>query len=402
MRRGKTFYFLSCILGLCLMSESKAQLTYLDHEKLVLVKESIRDNSKEYLPAYQNVLKQADRALMEGPFSVMQKKQVAASADKHDYLSLAPYWWPDPEKEDGLPWIRKDGIVNPMTKGENVDDPVKDRMFNNVRALSLAYFFSGKRRYAKKIKQLLKVWFLDKGTRMNPNLNYAQGIPGKNTGRGFGIIEFSGVVHIITAIEILEMHNNMPKQMDIALKAWLKDYLSWLQTSEFGVFEKSRSNNHGSLYDVQLVSLLLFLEKTDEAKIVLKSVFEQRIALQIEPDGSQPHELKRTKGLTYSILNLSALTKLAFYGKRLGVELWERTSKEGDLQKAYDFLYPYLDDTSIWPYEQLGDMKKARERLRRMFVNSGSMLGISNYCDIRSQLIQVTDIQQLLYPCIIP
>ena len=190
--------------------------------------------------------------------------------------------------------------------------------------------------------------------------------------------------------------------MDIALKAWLKDYLSWLQTSEFGVFEKSRSNNHGSLYDVQLVSLLLFLEKTDEAKIVLKSVFEQRIVLQIEPDGSQPHELKRTKGLTYSILNLSALTKLAFYGKRLGVELWERTSKEGDLQKAYDFLYPYLDDTSIWPYEQLGDMKKARERLRRMFVNSGSMLGISNYCDIRSQLIQVTDIQQLLYPCIIP
>lgn len=402
MRRGKTFYFLSCILGLCLMLEGNAQLTYLDHEKLVLVKESIKDNSKEYLPAYQNVLKQADRALMEGPFSVMQKKQVATSADKHDYLSLAPYWWPDPEKEDGLPWIRKDGIVNPMTKGENVDDPVKDRMFNNVKVLSLAYFFSGKRRYAKKIKQLLKVWFLDEATRMNPNLNYAQGIPGKNTGRGFGIIEFSGVVHIITAIEILEMHNNMPKQMDIALKAWLKDYLSWLQTSEFGVFEKSRSNNHGSLYDVQLVSLLLFLEKTDEAKIVLKSVFEQRIVLQIEPDGSQPHELKRTKGLTYSILNLSALTKLAFYGKRLGVELWERTSKEGDLQKAYDFLYPYLDDTSIWPYEQLGDMKKARERLRRMFVNSGSMLGISNYCDIRSQLIQVTDIQQLLYPCIIP
>ena len=159
MRRGKTFYFLSCILGLCLMSESKAQLTYLDHEKLVLVKESIRDNSKEYLPAYQNVLKQADRALMEGPFSVMQKKQVAASADKHDYLSLAPYWWPDPEKEDGLPWIRKDGIVNPMTKGVNVDDPVKDRMFNNVRVLSLAYFFSGKRQYAKKISSYSRFGF---------------------------------------------------------------------------------------------------------------------------------------------------------------------------------------------------------------------------------------------------
>ena len=27
--------------------------------------------------------------------------------------SVGPYWWPDPSKPDGLPYIRKDGHKNP-------------------------------------------------------------------------------------------------------------------------------------------------------------------------------------------------------------------------------------------------------------------------------------------------
>lgn len=393
-------YRIPLLLGICFFMQSNAQLTNLDYDKLVRVKNAIKNGDVHYVPAYKKLNSQADEALDEGPFSVLQKKLVAASGDKHDYLSLAPYWWPDPEKEDGLPWIRKDGIVNPMTKGDNVDDLAKDKMVNNVRVLSLAYFFTGKKRYARKVNELLKVWFLNEATRMNPNLNYAQGIPGKNTGRGFGIIEFSGVVHIINAIELLELKDKHPKELGTGLRLWLNDYLTWLQTSEFGVFEKTRSNNHGSLYDAQLVALLLFLDKEAEAKSVLNTVFDERIEVQIDADGSQPHELKRTKGLTYSILNLTALTRLAFYGKKVGVDIWGSVSAEGDMQKAYNFLFPYLDENNTWPYEQLGDMDKALERLRRLFVNSGSMLGISKHCTIAPQPKDIEDIQQLMYPCI--
>ncbi|KPM30523.1 Hypothetical protein I595_3344 [Croceitalea dokdonensis DOKDO 023] len=399
MPRKTTLYFLVLPLYLVFLVQGNAQLTNLDFEKLAKVKTALEHGDVHYLPAYKRLIREADKALDEGPFSVLQKKMVAASGDKQDYLSLAPYWWPDPEKENGLPWIRKDGIVNPMTKGDNVDDPIKDKMINNVKVLSLAYFFSGKKMYAKKVQKLLQVWFVDLDTRMNPNLNYAQGIPGKNDGRGFGIIEFSGISHVITALEILGMQNQLDLMVEKGVRKWLKDYLVWLQTSEFGVFEKTRNNNHGSLYDVQVVSLLLYLGKEKEAQLVLNTVFEQRIKHQIEPDGSQPHELKRTKGLTYSILNLSALTKLAFYGRKLGVELWEQSSEEGDLQKAYDFLYPYLDETISWPYEQLGDMGSARERLRRMYVTSGSLLNVPLYCKLASGLERTDDVRQLLYPC---
>src|SRR6266542_1650840 len=47
-------------------------------------------------PAYDSVISEAEKALSTDPFSVMNKTKTAPSGDKHDYLSLARYWWPDP------------------------------------------------------------------------------------------------------------------------------------------------------------------------------------------------------------------------------------------------------------------------------------------------------------------
>ncbi|WP_291965163.1 alginate lyase family protein [Maribacter sp.] len=377
------------------------KLTVYDYKLLSQVKLAIKEKDDNFLPAYKSLIKAADKALKEGSFSVMTKKQVAVSNNKHDYLSLAPYWWPDPSKDDGLPWVRKDGKINPLTRGQNVDEPVKDKMINNVKMLSLAYFFSGDNTYAKKTKELLKVWFVDKETRMNPNLNYAQGVPGSSTGRCFGIIEFSGITHIITAIEILELNNSLEPNLRNELKAWLKSYLNWLQTSELGQLEKSRKNNHATLYEVQVVALLLFLNRIEEAKNILSSVVEKLVETQIEADGKQPHELQRTKSLTYSILNLTGLSKLAFFGRKDGVQIdiWNYRSNTGDLQKAYDYLLPFLKTPDQWPFKQLGSMENAVEKLRRMFRNTGSMLSIKEYCKLGHNTKKVDHLDILLYPC---
>ncbi|WP_291963278.1 alginate lyase family protein [Maribacter sp.] len=377
------------------------KLTVYDYKLLSQVKLAIREKDDDFLPAYKSLIKAADKALKEGSFSVMTKKQVAVSNNKHDYLSLAPYWWPDPSKDDGLPWVRKDGKINPLTRGQNVDEPVKDKMINNVKMLSLAYFFSGDNTYAKKTKELLKVWFVDKETRMNPNLNYAQGVPGSSTGRCFGIIEFSGITHIITAIEILELNNSLEPNLRNELKAWLKSYLNWLQTSELGQLEKSRKNNHATLYEVQVVALLLFLNRIEEAKNILSSIVEKLVETQIEADGKQPHELQRTKSLTYSILNLTGLSKLAFFGRKDGVQIdiWNYRSNTGDLQKAYDYLLPFLKTPDQWSFKQLGSMENAVEKLRRMFRNTGSMLSIKEYCKLGHNTKKVDHLDILLYPC---
>ena len=62
--------------------------------------------------ALENLRKTADKALKNDAYSVTHKKITPPSGDAHDYLSYSRYWWPDPEKPDGLPYIRKDGVVN--------------------------------------------------------------------------------------------------------------------------------------------------------------------------------------------------------------------------------------------------------------------------------------------------
>ena len=381
--------------------KGRGSLTNFDLDKLNAVKQRIKKGDSTYSPAYENLIHTANKALKEGPFSVVNKTQIPVSGDKHDYLSLGPYWWPDLEKTDGLPWIRKDGEVNPLTRGENVDEPRKRKMFDNVFKLGLAFYFSEEEKYADKAIELLEVWFLDEKTKMNPNLNYAQGIMGRNNGRGIGIIEFLGINKVITAIELLKLKKTLTKETANGLRIWLSDYLNWLQTSENGIAEKNWKNNHGTWYDVQEIGILLFLERYEEAKVVLETVKQNRIGKQIEIDGKQPHELARTKTLSYSAMNLRGFTHLAYYGKRSGVDLWNyNPPKAGSIQNAYEFLQPFAWEAKKWKRQQLGDLESQVLRLQNLFVMAGSMFEREDYCELRERFSVSSDIGLLLYPCL--
>ena len=58
----------------------------------------------------------ARAALDATPVSVMEKRRTPPSGNKHDYMSMAPYWWPDSTKPDGLPFVRRDGHVYPASR----------------------------------------------------------------------------------------------------------------------------------------------------------------------------------------------------------------------------------------------------------------------------------------------
>jgi len=329
-------------------------------------KQKIAANQPKYVAAYQRLVEDADQALTEGPFSVMNKKLVPPSGDKHDYLSLAPYWWPDPSKPDGKPYIRRDGRVNPETRGDYVDYTQKDHFFSNVNTLGYAFFFSDDKRYADKAIQLLHTWFVDPATKMNPNLNFGQGVPGSVTGRPFGIIEFGGIKNVLTTLEILKYKKVLNPTMEASMRDWLKDYAKWLEDSPIGQAERATTNNHGTHYDVQLTEILLYLGEDLKARNLLESVKLKRIASQIEPDGSQPEELARTKSFSYSTMNLGGFIQLARLGVYCGVDLWNFETSDGrSIRKAVDYLIPFVLEPQKWKYEQITKIEDTVPSLMR-------------------------------------
>jgi hypothetical protein len=315
----------------------------------------IVSGDKAFDAALSRLESDARKALGAGPFSVVGKSATPPSGDRHDYMSQAPYFWPDPKKPGGLPYIRRDGERNPEINKIS-DHRSLDQMAEAVSTLALAYYLKGDEAYAAKAVQLLRAWFVEPATRMNPNLQYAQGIPGVSTGRGIGLIETRGLRGVADAVGLLAGSRSLTETDRRGVEDWYAKFLQWMLESRNGREEAAAKNNHGTYYDVQVVSFALFLGKQEFAKKVLTEARQKRIAMQIEPDGRQPLELVRTKAWSYSIVNLDGLLTLAELAENVGVDLWSYQTTDGrSIRRALEYLYPFAVGAERWPHQQLGE-----------------------------------------------
>jgi hypothetical protein len=191
---------------------------------------------------------------------------------------------------------------------------------------------------------------------MNPNLEFAQGIPGVNTGRGIGLIETRGLTDVVDSIGLLAGSKSWTREDQRGVEAWYEAFLKWMLESKNGRDESAARNNHGTYYDVQVVSFALFLGRKELAGKVVETARLKRIAVQIEPDGRQPLELERTRAWSYSNGNLEGLMLLARLAENVDVDLWRYQTKDGrSIRRALEFLYPFAIGDRKWTYQQLGE-----------------------------------------------
>lgn len=313
----------------------------------------ISSDDKDKVAALKLLLKKADKLVKEEVvYSVMDKKQTPPSGDKHDYMSTGPYWWPDPTKPDGLPYIKKDGLRNP-TYYDISDSQEIDKLEDATLSLALAYYFTKDDKYANFTSKLLKVWFLNPETRQNPNLNFAQGIPGLNTGRGTGLIETRDFYRLFDAAIVIQNTPNWSKDDHLALQKWFSEYLTWMLESPIGQDEAKAKNNHGTFYSEQIIALALFVEKPAIALNEIE-IFKNRMESQLKIDGSQPLELERTKSWNYVNMNMFGYYLIAKLAENVNVSLWNHQLSEGkNMKNALEFIMPYLKKEKVWEYEQI-------------------------------------------------
>ena len=141
-----TWMFFACVLAAVhgdQVREEKAPRVYqssgavlADLRRRVAAKDPMLSRAIDLLRA------DADASLTAGPFTIVDKKHPLPGIDPHEYVSLARYFWPDPTKPDGLPYISRDGETNPEI--DEYDAKPLREMSAHVYTLALAGYLGSR------------------------------------------------------------------------------------------------------------------------------------------------------------------------------------------------------------------------------------------------------------------
>ncbi|QDT67881.1 Alginate lyase [Planctomycetes bacterium MalM25] len=326
---------------------------YWDGEHLERVRNAPAERDRQVVKSLKQLGRAAAEALRHEPYSVTDKDLLPPSGDKHDYMSFSRYWWPNPDTDDGLPYVRRDGVVN----RELVSRGDRERLgsfCDDVEALALAAYLLDREPCAAHARRMLRVWFLDPETRMSPNLSYGQAVPGVSEGRGPGILDTRHFVRVIESVHLLESLGAIDKEMGEELREWFDKYLAWLRESDIGRHEQAAKNNHGVWYDAQTAAIAVFIGEKELARRILIDLRDRRLPAAVEPDGSQPQELRRTMSLHYSLFSLSAYAMAARVGEAVGLDLWRPADPAANgCERALRYAAPYVARQDEWPHTQI-------------------------------------------------
>lgn len=303
--------------------------------------------------ALGRLVSEADKLRGQPPESVVHKKLRSVSGDPHDYYSLGTYWWPNPRRPNGLPYIRRDGHTNPQCQNNDTDTTRIIRMCERCLTLGLAWYFTGHRKYAQAAAEQIKCWFLDEKTRMNPHLNYGQAIPGIVSGRGTGLIDTRLLWMVIDTIGLISPAGVLDTDDIIGLHQWFRDFNHWMFYSDVGHSEYVWHNNHGTWYDAQRVANALFYGDKGLVARIIQQGITQRMAAQIDQEGKQTMELERPVPFHYSLFNLEAHLLLNRYAEHVEFDRWDAVQDGRSVKLGIDYLMPFIADPDLWPYSDL-------------------------------------------------
>lgn len=292
------------------MKDPVNTLYALNEKELYQIKQKLSADSLKQLKKF------AGEAFAIPLQSITFKSKMVIVSDKHEYESFSIYAWPDTTKENGLPYIKKDGYQNPEhLKGDKL---ALRKVAYAVYYLALLYYLTNEEKYYRRMAEQLECFFINEETKMNPNLDHGQAMPGVNDGQRGGIIDFAvSFGYSLAMLECLKSRKMLKPELIKGFKPWLQSLKVWLLTSRFDHEMEQCPNNHALVYDYLLLVISEFLDDYYHLTLI-RQRYLSRMEEQILENGLMAQELKRVNSRSYYFMNLKLFVEI---GKLLNLDL---------------------------------------------------------------------------------
>lgn len=307
----------------------------------------------------KSILHSADKYCGLLPVVVTEKKENIVG-DKHYFYQIRGYYWADSLHPDNF--IKKDGYRNPTYK--NYDFTRLTEMAKRCKYLSVAYYLTGKKEYYDAFKRQILAWFVDKDTYMYPNFRYATMLPNgiKFEGTASGLIEAYTFIDVLESLRLIDMVKPIDNVTKKELKEWFRQFVANVEC-DYGELLGKLKNNIGLAWDVTLMNMYLFIGESAQAKELANQFAEKWLYKHIISDGRQPLELKRASAFGYSVYNLTHIIDFCFLSRYWEMDFYQKHRQRID--KAFDFLEQFRNDTTSFPYSQVSSWGKCLNNLSR-------------------------------------
>lgn len=282
--------------------------------------------------------------------------------DRREFFTLAHSWWPDPDSEEGTPYVYKEGTLNPEAL-EVSDQLLLENMITETRMMALAYFYSDEEKYAEHAAKLLRAWFIDRRTRMNPSLRHAWAIPGVQEGGFEGIFQSRNLIYIPDIEALIAGSESWTEADGKGLREWFNSFIDWMLYSPLAREAQAQKGYHGTSFDMELIASCWLTDRTYLLRMVYLESVRQRFAEQLAFDGQMPIENEGIDAWSGYVYNFESHMLIAKMVEKMFRDTFEFSPKgKGDLPTTADYLAVYFPGTiNIWPHSSLG--KRSSEHL---------------------------------------
>ena len=328
----------------------------------------LRKEDRQTNRRLREFLQNADVIAEEKPVTVMDKSKSFAQ-NPHTYCSLSRYAWPS--EKDPAVYVIRDGKTNP--EWDFYDLPKLDLLSSRLKTLGTAYYITKEFKYYEAFCRQLRAWFLDRNTYMEPNLEYAQVQPGKNDNKGmsYGLVDLNRFTPVIESILLVQGVKKLEKETRRGLEQWFAEMLTWTLNSEQWESVGRGNNNIVAALYVTLVEMSRFTGNKDILEKLSKEYKDKILDLQIDDEGKQPAELRRSVGFGYAVGNLNNIIDFCLIMEQSGIHFYRDNQQKID--SAFEYLLQFVGNHEAFPYQQIqgwegyeAKLERNAGRLRRM------------------------------------